>query len=102
VGEASSADADVLGIRRAGDENALVYRLQPDVEVDLGTVLEGDDALAPLLGERDGEAVLAHLARMPDDVADGHHEGAVYSSLHVSIVPADAHNRLALEPVESL
>lgn len=89
IGQAASADAFVLGIRRSGDENALMNGLHPDVEIDVRTLLEGDDPLTPLFGEGDGESVFAHLTGVSDDVADGHHERAVQSSLHTFILPAD-------------
>ncbi|BDZ38462.1 hypothetical protein GCM10025863_10760 [Microbacterium suwonense] len=64
-----------------------MHRLQANIEIDALALFDGHDALAPFLGQGHREAMLAHLARLADDVADGQDEGSESGS-HPAMLPA--------------
>jgi hypothetical protein len=70
VDEASSALALGDRVDLGGDEDPLVHRLEAHVEIELGALLDGDDALAHRLADGDRQALLSHLARAVHEVAD--------------------------------
>jgi len=57
-----------------GHQDALVHRLEPEVDLDLGTLAHADETLAERLGGRDVESLLAHLAGLVEEVANIHAE----------------------------
>ncbi len=73
--EAPPADPDVLGLDATGGQDALVHRLESDLDENRVTLGDADEPLAPFLGSGHIERELAHLARVVDDVAHVDGEG---------------------------
>ena len=64
-------------------------RLQTHIQIEGLAGGNRDDALSPLLGQRHGESVFTHLARLADDVAGGQDKGTVQSGSHPAMLPAE-------------
>jgi hypothetical protein len=95
VDEAATTHAGVLRIDDSRDQNALVDRLQTDIQIEFGTGLIGHDPLSPGILQGHGELMFAHLSRLADDVADGEDERTTHSGTHPAMVPAARGKRLA-------
>ena len=73
--QAAGALAVRAALDRAGGEDPLVQRLELHVDVEPGSLLHRDEALAQVLGGREVERPLAHLTRVADQVAHVHDVG---------------------------
>jgi hypothetical protein len=70
VGQAAHALAFSNHVDLTGDEDTVVERLQTNIDVHGGAVLDTDDRVAEAFGYNDVERALAHLARSMQEIED--------------------------------
>src|SRR5690349_17499170 len=68
VDQAAPAHAGGGAGHLAGGEDALVHRLEPEVEIDGRALRHGDETLAQLVADRDAQVLLLHRAGSADEV----------------------------------